>query len=255
MGKRIKALSFVLSLLMAAQIPVMASGPVDGDEALFINDEALFINDDTLSVEDDTAFVDDEVLIIDEAAPEELDADEVIMEEDTSEELIVEEQEEDNYIYEDLIEEVIEDEIFEDSTDNDDALQEETDPVNEESLPEEDEADLAGTSLGETGERTTQFIDVTDPSQFYYDPIYWAVDRGIVSGYDDNTFRPMNYCNRAAAVTFLWRLAGKPDAGITNAFSDMTGNSEFDHAIIFKVALMVKKYLNSRGIYDIYDKK
>jgi len=28
---------------------------------------------------------------------------------------------------------------------------------------------------------------------------------------------------------------------------------EFDHAIIFKVALMVKKYLNSRGIYDIYD--
>lgn len=30
---------------------------------------------------------------------------------------------------------------------------------------------------------------------------------------------------------------------------------EFDHAIIFKVALMVKKYLNSRGIYDIYDKK
>ena len=30
---------------------------------------------------------------------------------------------------------------------------------------------------------------------------------------------------------------------------------EFDHAIIFKVALMVKKYLNSRGIYDIYDDK
>ncbi len=30
---------------------------------------------------------------------------------------------------------------------------------------------------------------------------------------------------------------------------------EFDHAIIFKVALMVKKYLNSRGIYDIYENK
>ena len=80
------------------------------------------------------------------------------------------------------------------------------------------------------------FDDVTDPSLFYYDPIYWAVDNNITTGYTDNTFRPNNNCNRAAVVTFLWRLAGKPDMGITNAFSDMTGNDDFDHAITWAAA-------------------
>ena len=75
------------------------------------------------------------------------------------------------------------------------------------------------------------FKDVTDSSQFYYEPIYWAVDSGITTGYDDNTFRPSNNCNRAAVVTFLWRLAEKPDRGVTTAFKDMTGNNDFDHAI------------------------
>ena len=75
------------------------------------------------------------------------------------------------------------------------------------------------------------FKDVTDPTAFFYDPIYWAVDNGITTGYKDNTFRPYNNCNRAAVVTFLWRLAGKPDMGITNAFKDMTGNDDFDRAI------------------------
>jgi len=75
------------------------------------------------------------------------------------------------------------------------------------------------------------FTDVTDQTKFYYDPIYWAADNGIVTGYEDNTFRSYNNCNRAAVVTFLWRLAGKPDYGITNTFSDMTGNDDFDRAI------------------------
>lgn len=75
------------------------------------------------------------------------------------------------------------------------------------------------------------FTDVTDQTKFYYDPIYWAADNGIVTGYEDNTFHPYNNCNRAAVVTFLWRLAGKPDYGITNTFSDMTGNDDFDRAI------------------------
>lgn len=75
------------------------------------------------------------------------------------------------------------------------------------------------------------FSDVTDPTAFFYEPIYWAADLGITTGYNDNTFRPNNNCNRAAVVTFLWRLAGKPDEGISTAFSDMTGNDDFDRAI------------------------
>ena len=80
------------------------------------------------------------------------------------------------------------------------------------------------------------FDDVTDPSEFFYDYVYWAKDNGIVTGYPDNTFRPYAFCHRAAVVTFLWRLAGRPDYGITDAFPDMTGNSDFDHAITWAAA-------------------
>ena len=75
------------------------------------------------------------------------------------------------------------------------------------------------------------FKDVTDPSLFYYEPIYWAVDKGITTGFNDNTFRPMSNCNRAAVVTFLWRMAGKPEPKTMASFVDMTGNTDFDKAI------------------------
>ena len=75
------------------------------------------------------------------------------------------------------------------------------------------------------------FRDVTDPSLFYYNSVYWAVDAGITTGFSDGTFRPMNTCNRAAVVTFLWRLAGRPEASTPAQFTDMTGNEDFDRAI------------------------
>ncbi len=75
------------------------------------------------------------------------------------------------------------------------------------------------------------FTDVTDPSQFYYNAVYWAADEGITTGWADMTFRPMNICNRASVVTFLWRLAGCPEASAPAQFSDMTGNADFDRAI------------------------
>ena len=76
-----------------------------------------------------------------------------------------------------------------------------------------------------------QFKDVTDKNQFYYDPIYWAVDGGITTGFADGTFKPTNGCNRAAVVTFLWRMAGKPKPTKQASFKDMTGNKDFDTAI------------------------
>ena len=76
------------------------------------------------------------------------------------------------------------------------------------------------------------FKDVTDPTAFFYEPIYWAVDNSITTGFpEDNTFRPNNNCNRAAVVTFLWRLAGRPTPSARATFSDLTGNPDFDTAI------------------------
>ncbi len=75
------------------------------------------------------------------------------------------------------------------------------------------------------------FSDVTDPAEFWYGPTYWAADLGITRGWTDGTFRPMNICNRAAVVAFLWRLEGCPEPQAMASFSDMTGYSDFDRAI------------------------
>ena len=67
---------------------------------------------------------------------------------------------------------------------------------------------------------------------FWFGPVYDLANRGIVKGWEsDNTFRPMNNCNRAAMVTFLWRMAGEPEPMTMATFNDMTGNADFDKAI------------------------
>nr|MCR5539095.1 S8 family serine peptidase [Lachnospiraceae bacterium] len=85
------------------------------------------------------------------------------------------------------------------------------------------------------------FRDVTDPETFWFEPVGWAVEKNITTGWEESdgtaTFRPWNSCNRASAVTFLWRLAGRPDPDDPGAvpFTDMTGNDEFDTAIQWAV--------------------
>ena len=65
------------------------------------------------------------------------------------------------------------------------------------------------------------FTDVNQ-KEYYYKPVLWAVEKGITTGYDDNTFRPQTVCTRAQTVTFLWRMAGKPNPKSTvNKFSDV----------------------------------
>ena len=80
-----------------------------------------------------------------------------------------------------------------------------------------------------------RFSDVTDESLFYFNPVYWAAQKDITTGWDDNTFRPMGNCNRASVVTFLWRMAGSPAVSGAFPFSDPTGNPDFDMAIKWAV--------------------
>ena len=40
---------------------------------------------------------------------------------------------------------------------------------------------------------------------FYYDAMLWAVENGITTGMNETTFGPLNICNRAQVVTFLYR--------------------------------------------------
>ncbi len=55
-----------------------------------------------------------------------------------------------------------------------------------------------------------QFSDVSDKSAYYYDAVYWAVNKGITNGAGDNVFGIEDSCTNGQTITFLYRLAGYP---------------------------------------------
>ena len=88
---------------------------------------------------------------------------------------------------------------------------------------------------------TVLFQDVTNPKKFYYDPVYWAVSRGITTGKKDadgnyTNFDPNGSCNRGEFVTFLWRLMGEPEPTKVGGFSDVKNSKKFFYYAVYWAA-------------------
>lgn len=49
------------------------------------------------------------------------------------------------------------------------------------------------------------------PSNYYYKPVLWAIEKGISVGTSSTTFSPDSECTRAQIITFLWRSQGSPN--------------------------------------------
>ncbi len=80
-----------------------------------------------------------------------------------------------------------------------------------------------------------RFTDVT-PGAYYYDAVLWAVERGITTGKTPTKFGPWDECNRAEAVTLIWRAAGSPaPASDYNPFIDVPENAYFHDAVLWAV--------------------
>lgn len=86
------------------------------------------------------------------------------------------------------------------------------------------------------------FTDVPSSGFYYCTPVYWAVDKGITAGFKDEDglsrcFGPERNCTRAQMVTFLWRLAGKPNPKSTvSSFSDVTDSSLYYYKAVLWAA-------------------
>ena len=83
--------------------------------------------------------------------------------------------------------------------------------------------------------QTMNFVDVK-PTDYFYDPVKWAVNDNITKGTSATSFSPNNTCTRAEIVTFLWRAAGSPTPTITrNPFTDVkySVGSDFYNAILW----------------------
>ena len=82
---------------------------------------------------------------------------------------------------------------------------------------------------------TVPFRDV-DKDAYYAAAVDWAVSNEITNGTSDSTFSPDEGCTRAQVVTFLWRVAGKPDpASSESPFSDVKEGAYYYNAVLWAV--------------------
>ena len=66
------------------------------------------------------------------------------------------------------------------------------------------------------------FMDASNDKQYFYDPVYWAVDHEITVGAGGfGKFSPNAPCTREQFVTFLWRQQGKPAYKNGCSFTDV----------------------------------
>ena len=81
-----------------------------------------------------------------------------------------------------------------------------------------------------------RFDDVKDANQYYYAPVYWAVEQGITNGTSKTEFSPEKGCTRAQVVTFLWRAAGEPKPTATTCeFKDVKADAYYYSAVLWAV--------------------
>ena len=82
---------------------------------------------------------------------------------------------------------------------------------------------------------TSKFEDVP-AGAFYFDPVEWAVEKGITTGATATTFNPNGNCQRAQVVTFLWRAAGSPEPTKNeNPFNDVKESDFYYKAVLWAV--------------------
>lgn len=78
------------------------------------------------------------------------------------------------------------------------------------------------------------FVDVKE-SDYFYNAVLWAVEKGITTGTSATTFAPEEPCTRGQVVTFLHRAADKPaPKSSNNPFSDV-GQAYYTEAVLWAV--------------------
>lgn len=77
------------------------------------------------------------------------------------------------------------------------------------------------------------FVDVAE-SQYYYQPVLWALENNITAGLTPTSFAPEAACTRGQVVTFLWRAMGCPKpSNASNPFVDVYSDAYYYEAVLW----------------------
>ena len=68
-------------------------------------------------------------------------------------------------------------------------------------------------------DKPNPFTDIKE-SDYFYDPVLWAVSNGVTNGTSATAFSPEMTCSQAHILTFLWRAVGTPDPTIASPYSN-----------------------------------
>ncbi|MBR6014751.1 MAG: S-layer homology domain-containing protein, partial [Firmicutes bacterium] len=91
-----------------------------------------------------------------------------------------------------------------------------------------------------TEEVKNPFADVHE-SDYFYNPVMWALEKNVTGGVSADSFAPFNGCTRAQMVTFLWRAAGKPWASANHHFSDVASDAYYAEAVEWAIVSGITK--------------
>lgn len=82
---------------------------------------------------------------------------------------------------------------------------------------------------------SVRFRDVKE-SDYYYEAVCWAAERGIAAGTGKTTFSPNVPCTRGQMAAFLWRAAGSPEPTVTSCgFTDLREGEYYYTAVLWAV--------------------
>ena len=84
------------------------------------------------------------------------------------------------------------------------------------------------------------FKDVKE-SDYFYNAVLWAVEKGITVGTEPDKFSPGETCTRAQIVTFLYRYEGKPEVKPDDSFTDVKADDYFADSVAWAVANGITK--------------
>ena len=79
------------------------------------------------------------------------------------------------------------------------------------------------------------FVDVHE-SDFFFNPVMWAVENGVTGGTDETHFSPYNTVQRCDSMVFFWAAKGRPaHADIQSPFKDVKKKHWFYDAVLWAV--------------------
>ena len=96
--------------------------------------------------------------------------------------------------------------------------------------PEASEEPTASPSPDPGTEEPVWFEDVPE-DMWYYDPIRYAFENGLMNGVSETLFAPESDITRAMFVTVLHRMDGEPEAETEYTFGDVSAEAYYSEAV------------------------